>query len=304
MAFDLEIYFEFLCAFVPPKPFVGPGDRPTECWCVLPNLRNEQNENWQHFPVFLFNEDNVQPLPAGLMPRQPDHVHEPPEGLALKHFDLQGEWVEIEPFRNGAPVSGGNFQPQSVLEAAEKPSSSQNLAESDLYYLFRLHQAKLDGYEVFEKNWIQKPAADTIAGVVHIKEGVFYSSAVTAEKFGVYNESSTNALHKQRIARRIVLKLDEIDAVHFHFTKFGGEKKTLRLGGTNTVTVRIRNCEDGQVFELGPPDYNVTSSSEINLYFRLAKGYDPGNPPPKLILKHSGDGPAGVCAPKVFDKLE
>lgn len=280
---NLKIYFEFLCAFVPPKPF---SEQPKSCWVVLPNFTSSSNS---HFPVLLYDRDYRAPdeelQSENLIPVPPGQSSE----VSQDKWDLlqfAGEELEIRP--DGKPLPDGD---------------SLNTSSS-LDTILRIARAKV-GMEIFDQRLIFDNDPEKVSCRLLLRKGTLGIGKETEDAFGVFNlDEDSPLLHSQKMAQQVVLTLGFEQYVDLVFRKLGAvDERRLRLMPTisEEVDVTIRNCEAGRIWERPLPPYEDQFDNEINLFFTLSKGFNPETPPPTIFLRLSQDGPQGICAPKAFD---
>ena len=295
----LQVLFEFLCAFVPPRPF---ADAPDKTWVVLPNLKNLADASRRHFPVLLFDHRDRVSLnaseendPNRRSDSTYDQLKDPFEPTPFELCDLGGEDIMIRPsWSSGATSADKDFRSETAT----------------LQNLMRIKKAGL-GLERFDGRLLEGEQAVRIAARLELDQGRLFADpeAVTNEDFEIFNEDIQEVVagSTQKIARRIVLEFDPIDSVDFAFRKFGEsatQEKTLRLKSpapTGTITVRIRNTEGGKIWRRQLPGYSKEHPSEMNLYFPYSANQLTG-PLPHMLLRIPSDvGDTGICAPKAFD---
>jgi hypothetical protein len=280
---DLAINFEFLCAFVPPAPFSG---GPKSCYVVLPDFKAPPKT---HLPVLLYDRQNRTPdqilVSTGLNPKEPGQ-RSPNLQDAWDKLDLGGEELEIQP--DGKPLVG----PDSLVTS------------SNLDALLRIADAGV-GMEVFDENLLTSATTKVVCRL-HLRQGALSSAEETSDEFGVYNLKDKDHLliHSQRMARRVVFTIGFTKFIDLVFRNLGSAaERRLRLTNNTGITVTIRNCEPGLVWDHSLPPYKDQFNDEINLFFTLSRDYKQNTPPQAILLKRLADGLSGICAPKVFDSF-
>jgi hypothetical protein len=277
---DLEIHFEFLCAFVPPSPF---STSPKSCWVVLPDFRSPPKT---HLPVLLYDRQDRsfdQDLAKGkLTPKEPGQR----SVVALDAWDkldLGGEELEIQP--DGKALTG----------------SDSLVTSSNLDALLRIASAGVS-MEVFDQKLLTDATAKVMCRL-RLHQGNLSGAEETAEPFDVNDPTKKPPLiHSQKMARRVVYTIAFTEFVDLVFRKLGATTESrLRLGNTSGVKVTVRNCEPGLVWQHSLPPYTNQFNDEINLFFTLSRDYNAAAPPPPIFLQLPKDGRTGICAPKVFD---
>jgi len=203
---------------------------------------------------------------------------------AWDKLDLNGEELEVQP--DGKPWGG----------------SDSLVTSSNLDALLRIADAEV-GMEIFDKKLVTSAAAK-VACRLHLRQGSLSSAEETPDEFGVYNPEDKQhpLIHSQKMARRVVLTVGVTKFIDLVFRELGSAaEKRLRLINNTGVTVTVRNCEPGLVWNHSLPPYKDQFNDEINLFFTLSPAYNPSSPPHEILLKRLADGASGICAPKAFD---
>lgn len=286
MPFDLEVNFEYLCAFVPPVPF---DQSPTECWAVLPDFTELLDPAHRHFPCVLYERDHRVGDPeleqGGLIPRPAST--EVAAGSNRRLIVCEGEEIEIRP-------------------DGQTPTTSNLSLDGALPHLLRIARAAL-GMEIFDRKLLEDPSPSRVAARMRLRAGELSERAVTPEEFRLLEHQTGQEVHRQRMARSVTLKIEAVGFVDLVFRKLSdppGEERLLRLRTEDTTsTVTVRNCEEQFIWKNALPGYDEQSDSEMNLYFPLSVNYDVTSPLSRMVLKMSLDpnAPNGICAPKTFD---
>jgi hypothetical protein len=278
---DLEIHFEFLCAFVPPSLFSA---GPKKCYVVLPDFTAPPKT---HLPVLLYDrQDRIadQDLGAGLNPVGPGD-RSPVLLDAWDKLDFDGKEVEIQP--DGQPLTGADSL----------------VTSSNLDALLRIASAGV-GMEVFDGTLLAG-VTSKVACRMLLRGGTLSGAEETAEAFEVIDATKPQpVVHSQKMARRVVYRIGFTSFVDLVFRKLDGtDERRLRMKNNAGVTVTVRNCEPGLVWKHSLPSYEDQFNDEINLFFTLSRNYDSTAPPPPILLQRPAHGANGICAPKVFDSF-
>lgn len=286
---EFKLYFEFLCAFVPPEPF---DQHPDRCWVVLPDLRSASK---QHVPVFLYDREN--------------RVHDE----VLLHEGLTPKEGGVKSPKKKIPPDSRNMLPFETVEVEIRPDGEVMPADqfaldttSSLGALLRIFRAGVK-MEKFDEDLLTGAGGGKVVGRLLLRQGTLAIGQETEDIFGVYDASQKESklLYKQKMAQQVVLTLGFVKFVDLVFRTLGENDgaRHLRLKPTNgsEVKVTLRNCEEERMWDENLPPYKDQFDSEINLFFPLSSAYKEGTPPPRIVLRPITHSPGGTCAPKAFD---
>jgi hypothetical protein len=295
---DLVVSFEFLCAFVPVKPFYPEdADPPREATVLLRDLRT---------PPAFANEPSKKPKPHishfqfDRRDRQ-DHANPPVNERGVnaeqgdKHvFVFDQEEVTFHP--DGNPPAANGLKPlnKTPLNAVE-PSTI-----AELEYLWWLTgMERVDATRALAKNSLLSGAIHDpkIAARIKLSDGSLSTGRLTPTPWTLKQQVD------QRLALSVLYSLPFTDFVDIRFARFDGSaEKWLRLKlrqGQTALHTFIRNSEEDYLFGDTRSSYGKRDLDFEHYYSLAPDTGSTGLPPiPEPVLPTSSGHSA--CSPLRF----